>query len=232
MQAPLGSKLSCQIRDIHFWGPLTTCQLDYNGHTLYSSNIANPSVGMRVNCEFAYGKGHILQGLASPQTTPRTALRRCTIWTALVKSAISSSQGKSVGPEQIIGRLLHRLTPERRQKLLHVVGNRSRHCIGIMENIYDQGNVHAIIRSSESFGFFQLGRVASAQQKSSSRTTSGAHKWILLTDFFHIEQAIQYYRSQGYQIGATSLSPSAIPISQVDFSRPTALIFGNETRGA
>ena len=134
-------------------------------------------------------------------------------------------------PEDIIEQLSPQLTAKRKEKLLAVVANRSRHFIGIMENIYDQGNVHAVIRSSESFGFYQLARVSSVRQKKSSRTTSGADKWVQISDFSHIEQAIQHYRSQGYQIAATALSPTSRPIAKVDFSLPTALIFGNEKEG-
>ena len=126
---------------------------------------------------------------------------------------------------------LARLTPRRRERLLAVVAQRSQHLVAVMENIYDQGNVHAVIRSSESFGFFKLGRVASQHQKYSSRTTSGAHKWVRVTDYGSIEQAILDYRSQGYQVGASTLAPEALPLAQVDFSQPTALIFGNEKDG-
>ena len=136
-----------------------------------------------------------------------------------------------VSPREIIDKLWQQLTPRRREKLLAVVAKRSRHMVGIMENIYDQGNVHAVIRSSESFGHYQLARVASVRQKKSSRTTSGADKWVHVTDFTNIRDAIQHYRSQGHQIGATAFTPQAIPINEVDFSRPTALIFGNEKDG-
>ena len=142
-----------------------------------------------------------------------------------------SGSTRTISPQEVIDQLLHRLTPQRRQKLLTVVAGRCKHFIGIMENIYDQGNVHAVIRSSESFGMFQLARVAGQYQKKSSRTTSGADKWVQITDFSTTTLAIQHYRARGYQIGATVLSPTSVPIGQVDFSRPTAMIFGNEKEG-
>ena len=132
---------------------------------------------------------------------------------------------------QVIAAELSRLTPRRRERLLAVVSRRSQHLVGVMENIYDQGNVHAVIRSSESFGFFRLGRVSSQRQKESSRTTSGAHKWVRVTDYPSIGEAIADYRSQGYRVGATALTAQAVPLDQVDFGQPTALIFGNEKEG-
>ena len=127
--------------------------------------------------------------------------------------------------------LLERMTPQRKKKMLAVVAARSRHFIGIMENIYDQGNVHAVIRSSESFGFYELAQVASQRQKTSSRVTSGADKWVEIKDFTTIEKAVHHYHSEGYRIGATALCPDALPLDQVDFTVPTALIFGNEKEG-
>ena len=126
---------------------------------------------------------------------------------------------------------LEKLTAQRREKLFALLANRSEFFVPIMENIYDQGNVNAVIRSSESFGFFQLGQVASIQSKKSSRVTSGADKWVEITRFSTIEQAISLYRKKGYTIGATTLSSSSTPLEAIDFSSPTALVFGNEKEG-
>lgn len=126
---------------------------------------------------------------------------------------------------------LRQLTDERREKLLTLIAHRSLHLVPIMENIYDQGNIGAVIRSSESFGFYKVARVASKLQKKSSRTTSGADKWIQLADFKTIEDAISHYQKLNYQIGCTVLSSTTDTIDKIDFSRPTALIFGNEKDG-
>ena len=138
---------------------------------------------------------------------------------------------REVSPREIVDRLLPQLTRERRDKLLAVVGRRSRHLVGIMEEIYDQGNVHAVIRSSESFGLCELARVACTRQKISSRVSAGSYKWVQIRDFPTTQEAIRHYRSRGYRIGVADLSPPAISIGEVDFSRPTALIFGNESKG-
>ena len=127
---------------------------------------------------------------------------------------------------------LQQLTLERQKKLLTLVAHRSQHFIPVMENIYDQGNIHAVIRSSESFGFYKMGRVASKLQKKSSRITSGADKWTQLSDFKTTEEAIHHYRQLNYHIGCTVLSPTALPIEKIDFSHPCMLIFGNERDGS
>ena len=63
----LTSGLPCHIQKLYFWGAQTLCQLSCRGHTLYSSSIPAPTVGMKVQCEFAYGRGVILDDLATPQ---------------------------------------------------------------------------------------------------------------------------------------------------------------------
>jgi tRNA (guanosine-2'-O-)-methyltransferase len=38
-------------------------------------------------------------------------------------------------------------------------------------------------------------------------------------------------REMGYQVVATHLSPNAVDISSVDWTRPTAVVLGNEKEG-
>ena len=134
---------------------------------------------------------------------------------------------------KIIKTLLPLLTPERVEKLTRVVSCRSEHFIAVMENIYDQGNINAVIRSSESFGFYRLGQIQAegAGLKETSRISRGAHKWVHVTRFQNPQQAIEHYQSQGYAVGATVLSRQALALEEVDFTRPTVMVFGNEKDG-
>ncbi|MCY4645054.1 MAG: RNA methyltransferase [Bacteriovoracales bacterium] len=150
------------------------------------------------------------------------------------KNYLDRFRSEGILPESdqiVIDALIDRLTPQRKKKLQETVSKRSKHFIGIMEHIYDQGNVHAVIRSSEGLGFYRLGRIAAEHQKHSSRTTSGADKWMEIVDFKTPSQAVHHYRSHGYRIGATAMTPKALPLEEVDFSKPTALFFGNEKDG-
>ncbi|NJL23773.1 MAG: RNA methyltransferase [Calothrix sp. SM1_5_4] len=55
--------------------------------------------------------------------------------------------------ERIVALLGDHLTDERRARLDEVVAKRSLHLVPVLENIYDKGNVSAVMRSAEAFGF-------------------------------------------------------------------------------
>lgn len=46
------------------------------------------------------------------------------------------------------------------------------------------------------------------------------------------QECLSRAKRLGYQIVATHLSDSAVDISQIDWTRPTAFVMGNEEKGA
>ena len=61
----LQGTLCCEVKDIYFFGPRVICQLAYQDSTFYSSAIEQPTLGMKINCDFTYGKGIILNDLGT-----------------------------------------------------------------------------------------------------------------------------------------------------------------------
>lgn len=43
---------------------------------------------------------------------------------------------------------------------------------------------------------------------------------------------LKHMKSAGFYIAATHLAPESIPISELDWTRPTVIILGNESYGA
>ena len=70
-----------------------------------------------------------------------------------------------------------------------------------------------------------------ATYKVSERTTIGAERWLDVRTWHGLEAGIHWLRERGYRIVATHLDDSAVPLESVDFSSPTALVFGNELEG-
>ena len=62
----------------------------------------------------------------------------------------------SLSCQEIIQHITPLLTVERVQKLEKVISGRSFNVIPVLENIHDLGNVSAVMRSSESFGFLNV----------------------------------------------------------------------------
>lgn len=140
--------------------------------------------------------------------------------------------GLSASAEQIIGWFQGHLTEERRARLDEVVAQRSLHVVPVLENIYDRGNVSAVMRSSEAFGFLRMYLVdqPGARFKAANRVTRGAEKWLDVKSFSSPAEAVTDLKARGYQVWATDLN-TPYSIGDVDWTRPTAIVLGNEKDG-
>lgn len=124
------------------------------------------------------------------------------------------------------------LTEPRREKINRIVQFRSPSLIPVLENIYDRGNISAVMRSAESFGFYKFHIIDSVSQfKESARVTQGADKWLNVKKWKSTEPALLSLKEQGVKIYTTALTESAVEIQDLDFSSPVALVLGNEKDG-
>ncbi len=123
------------------------------------------------------------------------------------------------------------LTPERRLKIAQVVGGRCFSIVPVLEGIYDRGNVSAVMRSAEALGFVNFHVIENQEKfKEANRVTQGADKWVEVTKWKNSGDCIRDLKKKGFQICVTTLE-GASDISEVDFSKPTALVLGNEKEG-
>ncbi len=153
------------------------------------------------------------------------------------RSRLTWSDELSVGDlrvtsEQVIALLADHLTDERRVRLDEVVSRRSLRLMPVLENIHDLGNVSAVMRSSEAFGFLAMSVIdlPGARFKAANRVTKGADKWLDVKKFNDPALAVQDLKGQGYQIWATDLDTQD-SIDTLDWSKPLAIVLGNEKDG-
>ncbi|KAK9818965.1 hypothetical protein WJX74_008645 [Apatococcus lobatus] len=126
------------------------------------------------------------------------------------------------------------VTPERLLSLNQVVASRSFEVVPVVEGLYDQGNFGAVCRSAEGFGFGSIHVISYASPKfraARQRNSSGAEKWLHVRKWRSAKDCIAMLKSSGFKVVATALSQDSIPISEVDWTQPTAVIFGNEKDG-
>lgn len=135
--------------------------------------------------------------------------------------------------EEIIRDLRPILTDERRMRLDEVVQRRTWNFVPVFENPYDLGNISAVMRSCEAFGFleFDLMIPPGSRFKAANRVSRGADKWLDVPIFRSAKDCVQDLHGRGFQVFATHLDATAKPIEQIDFSKPTAVILGNEKDG-
>lgn len=137
-----------------------------------------------------------------------------------------------VTADQILKWLPPHMTEERRLRLEDVVARRSKHVVPVLENIHDHGNVSAVMRSSEAFGFLQMYIIdkPGMKFKAANRVTKGADKWLDVRPFADPNPAVKELKARGYQVWATDLN-TPHSIDTLDFSKPTAIVLGNEHEG-
>jgi tRNA (guanosine-2'-O-)-methyltransferase len=139
--------------------------------------------------------------------------------------------GENFHYTEVLERLCPMLTEQRVEKMKEVVSNRTYQVQTVMENLYDEGNIGAVIRSSESFGFQAMHIIHAKKTKVTRTVTRGSDKWL---DFFHWDESkdcFEKLKSEGFQILATTLAPDSVSLYDIDFSKKTAIVMGNEKDG-
>lgn len=134
--------------------------------------------------------------------------------------------------DHILRKLSPMMTEERKQRLQQVVAGRSLHMVSVLENIYDRGNVSAVMRSTESFGFLRMHLVdpPGGKFKAANRVTKGAEKWLDVQHSHSAKETVDLLHRQGYQVWATDLNTQH-SIADIDWQKPTAIVLGNEKDG-
>jgi tRNA (guanosine-2'-O-)-methyltransferase len=124
------------------------------------------------------------------------------------------------------------LRPERLERLRDVLSRRTRYLTVVLEAVDDGHNQAAVLRSAEAFGVQDVTVIEGNKPFAPSKgVTQGSHKWLTLHRQPDIGTAVRTLHAAGYQVYATYLGEGAVPIDDVDLSRPTAILFGNEHSG-
>ncbi len=140
--------------------------------------------------------------------------------------------GAILDPHWVIETLEPHLTPARVKRIDRVLDGRTYNFATVVEGLQDTGNMAAIMRSAEAFGFQPFHVIANARRyKMSTRTTQGANKWLDVYRWGAVEACVDYLHEHGYRIVATDVGEGAEPIESFDFTEKTALVFGNEPDG-
>lgn len=132
------------------------------------------------------------------------------------------------------------VSPERLQRIESVLAQRTRHVSVVVENIYQTHNASAIIRSCECFGVQDVHVIEKDNAfKTNADIVMGAEKWVSVTRHARTDTdlhgptqtCLMGLKQKGLTIIATTLREGAVPIEQLDVTKPLALVFGTEETG-
>jgi len=126
------------------------------------------------------------------------------------------------------------MTPERLQKLTHVLNNRQPDITVVLENVFDPHNISAVMRTCDAVGvqeIFVLNTRIPPHKKWGAKSSSSAAKWLTVHQYQNADECMKIIRRRYSRILTTHLSSDAVSLHNIDFTKPVALVFGNEHTG-
>jgi tRNA (guanosine-2'-O-)-methyltransferase len=139
--------------------------------------------------------------------------------------------------EEALENFSGRITPERLRRLESVLEKRSRFVVPVMEDLYQEQNAGAIIRTVECCGFQELGIIElNNKYKLAPGIAKGAQKWVDARIFDSslpnaLGAAIDHYRNKGYRLTGACPHNKGYRPDNLPLDRPVALFFGAEKMG-
>lgn len=136
-------------------------------------------------------------------------------------------------PEMLakIEALLPRITEHRRDLLMKVVQNRTRHFCMVLEDLFDPHNISAVIRTAEVFGLEDVHIIEEVNPyKVNKSILKGSIKWMNLYLYKKRKACMEHLRQKGYRIAVASTNTTK-SVLDLDLSQPTAFYLGSEFTG-
>ena len=117
-----------------------------------------------------------------------------------------------------------------------IAAERTKHLTVVLENIHQEHNASAVLRSCDCFGIQDLHVIEKNNQYKVQRDIAlGAGRWVDLYNFDKGENpsldCIKKLKEKGYKIVATTPHTNDATINELDLSQPIALVFGTEHTG-
>lgn len=138
----------------------------------------------------------------------------------------------AMSPADVIAGLRPHLSEERFQRMQAVVAGRTRTVVPVLQGLVNWGNICAVMRSAEALGYLDFHIVSDNRfEKVSGRTTQGADRWLDIHRWEAAGPCVASLREAGYTIIAMHADEGSEDVSAIDFTRRTALVFGNEQEG-
>ena len=124
------------------------------------------------------------------------------------------------------------MTQQRYARIREMLALRQPDLTVCLEEVHKPHNVAAVVRSCDAVGIHEIHCVWSEKNTSRKGTSMGSQVWVKNKCHDSIENAVGHLKSAGMQILVTHLSPDAVDFRDIDYTKPTAIILGQEKSGA
>lgn len=101
-----------------------------------------------------------------------------------------------------------------------------------MEQVHKPHNVSAVIRTADAVGVHEIHAVwPTNRMRTLVSSAAGSNSWVQVQTHKTITDAVASMKSQGMQVLATHLSDHAVDFREIDYTRPTCILLGQEKTG-
>ncbi len=129
------------------------------------------------------------------------------------------------------------MVEKRIKRFKDVVRKRQPNLTVILENVHDQHNIGAVMRTCDSIGIMEVYILQSRENFQvthvtlGKRTSASSRKWVDVHLYNNLDNCFKAIRKKYDKIYATHLSSDAKTLHQLDLTESVALLFGNERDG-
>ncbi|MEG3110552.1 MULTISPECIES: tRNA (guanosine(18)-2'-O)-methyltransferase TrmH [Pantoea] len=101
-----------------------------------------------------------------------------------------------------------------------------------MEQVHKPHNVSAVIRTADAVGIHEVHAVWPSQRmRTQVSASAGSNSWVKVVTHRNIREAVKHLKDQKMQVLATHLSDSAVDFREIDYTKPTCILMGQEKTG-
>ncbi|EEP90224.1 MULTISPECIES: tRNA (guanosine(18)-2'-O)-methyltransferase TrmH [Yersinia] len=124
------------------------------------------------------------------------------------------------------------MNPQRYARICEMLATRQPDLTVCLEQVHKPHNVSAIIRTADAVGIHQIHAIwPTPEMYTRLSSAAGSNSWVQVKTHSDITEAITHLKSQGMQILATHLSDKAVDFREIDYTRPTCILMGQEKTG-
>lgn len=124
------------------------------------------------------------------------------------------------------------MNAQRYARILEMLAARQHDLTVCMEQVHKPHNVSAVIRTADAVGVHEVHAVwPGSRMRTMVSSAAGSNSWVQVKTHTNIAEAVHHLKDQKMQILATNLSDKAIDFREIDYTRPTCILMGQEKTG-
>ncbi|ALP40466.1 tRNA (guanosine(18)-2'-O)-methyltransferase TrmH [Aeromonas schubertii] len=124
------------------------------------------------------------------------------------------------------------MTPERFKRITDMLAMRQLDLTVCLEEVHKPHNLAAIVRTADAIGIHRVHAVWPRKRIAKRKGTArGSQNWVDVKLHQDIHTAVAELKASGMQILATHLSESSVDFRAIDYTKPTAILLGQEKFG-